>query len=121
MDVGRGEQGEFGGIGDPGVKHEGNIPRSRGIALWEDLVINNLPDGRVIAINRDSGEIVWDKQVAKANEFGTKERMNSPPITADGKVIVANGAGDGRTRGWVAGPHAGPGTRLSPRPALPNP
>ena len=58
-------KGEFVWITDPGVRHEGNVSRTRGIALWEDLVIANLPDGRVIAINRDSGEIVWDKKVAE--------------------------------------------------------
>ena len=101
IDVRSGDHGEFVWIADPGVKHEGsNIPRTRGIALWEDLVINNLPDGRVIAINRDSGEIVWDKQIAKTNDFGTKERFNSAPVTAEGKVLVANGAaGEGGTRG----------------------
>src|SRR5438105_5201844 len=57
-------KGEFVWIADPGVKHQGSAPRTRGIALWEDLVVANLPDGRVIAINRDKGEIVWDKQVA---------------------------------------------------------
>src|SRR5258707_237802 len=102
IDVRSGDHGEFVWIADPGVKHEGNIPQSRGIALWEDLVIANLPDGRVIAINRDSGEIVWDKQVAKPNEFGSKERFYTAPITAEGKVLVANGAGDGGTRGWLA-------------------
>ncbi len=45
-------KGEFVWVADPGVKHQGNVPRTRGIALWEDLVIANLPDGRVIAINR---------------------------------------------------------------------
>src|SRR5262249_13374688 len=69
IDARKGDHGEFVWIADPGVKHEGNIPRTRGIALWDDLVLANLPDGRVIAINRDSGEIVWDKQVAKPNEF----------------------------------------------------
>src|ERR1700691_3402225 len=97
------DHGEFVWIADPGVKHEGNAPRSRGIALWEDLVIANLPDGRVIAVNRDSGEIVWDKQVAKANEFGSKEKFLTAPLTAEGKVVVANGAGDAGTRGWLAG------------------
>ena len=89
-------KGEFVWIADSGVQHEGNVPRTRGIALWEDLVIANLPDGRVIAINRDSGEIVWDKKVAKPNEFGSKERFLTAPIAAEGKVIVANGAGDAR-------------------------
>ncbi len=88
---------------DPGVKHEGNAPRTRGIALWEDKVIANLPDGRVIAINRDNGEIVWDKKIAGKNEFGGQEKFLTAPLVADGKVIIQNGAGDAGTRGWVAG------------------
>jgi alcohol dehydrogenase (cytochrome c) len=86
---------------DLGVRREGNIPRTRGIALWEDLVITNTPDGRVVAVNRDSGEIVWDKRIAVTNEFGTKERLNAAPLIAEGKVLVANGVSTG-LRGWLA-------------------
>lgn len=95
-------KGEFVWIADAGVQHEGNAPRTRGIALWEDRVVANLPDGRVIAINRDNGEIVWDKKVAVRNEFGGQERFFTAPVVANGKVIIQNGAGDGGTRGWVA-------------------
>jgi len=89
-------------VADPGVDHEGNISRTRGIALWEESVLANLPDGRVIAIDRENGEIIWDQEVAITNEFGTRERFLTAPLVADGKVIVHNGAGDGGTRGWVA-------------------
>ena len=65
-------------------------------------MIANLPDGRVIAINRDNGEIVWDKKIAAKNEFGGQEKFLTAPLVADGKVIIQNGAGDGGTRGWVA-------------------
>src|SRR3989440_5374160 len=75
---------EFVWTADPGVKHEGNAPRTRGIALWEDLVVANLPDGRVIAINRDNGEIVWDKKIAAKNEFGSQEKFLTAPLVADG-------------------------------------
>ncbi len=88
--------GEFVWICDPGVQHEGNVPRTRGIALWEDLVIANLPDGRVIAINRDSGEIVWDKKVAGKDEFGSKEKILHGAARCRGQGLVANGAGDAR-------------------------
>ncbi len=102
-------------------QHEGNVPRTRGIALWDDLVIANLPDGRVIAINRDSGEIVWDKQVAKPDEFGSKEKFFTAPITAEGKVIVANGAGDAGTRGWLAALDVKTGNELWRWYAVPKP
>jgi alcohol dehydrogenase (cytochrome c) len=105
-------KGEFVWVTDPGVKHQGNVPRTRGIALWEELVIANLPDGRVIAVNRNTGEIVWDKMVAATNEFGARERFYTAPITADGKVIVANGAGDAKTRGWIAALDARSGKEL---------
>jgi len=96
------DKGELVWVADPGVPHEGNTSRTRGIALWEDLVIANLPDGRVIAINRDNGEIVWDKEIATKNEFGGRERFLTAPMVAEGRVLVHNGAGDGGTRGWVA-------------------
>jgi alcohol dehydrogenase (cytochrome c) len=95
-------KGEFVWIADPGVPHEGNAPRTRGIALWENLVLANLPDGRAIAINRDNGEIVWDKKIATKNEFGGTEEFLTAPLVAEGKMIVQNGSGDSGTRGWVA-------------------
>ncbi len=94
--------GQFVWVADPGVRHQGNAPRTRGIALWEDLVLANLPDGRAIAINRDNGEIVWDKKITTTNEFGGTEKFLTAPIVADGKVLVQNGSGDSGTRGWVA-------------------
>ncbi len=95
-------RGQFVWIADPGVPHEGNTSRTRGIALWEDKVIANLPDGRVIAVHRDNGEIVWDRMITGRNEFGERERFSTAPLVADGKVLVQNGAGDAATRGWVA-------------------
>src|SRR5580765_1786102 len=76
-------RGQFVWVTDPGVKHQGNTPRTRGLALWEDLVIANLPDGRVIAMKRDTGEIVWDKMVAATNEFGNKEKFVTAPMTVE--------------------------------------
>jgi alcohol dehydrogenase (cytochrome c) len=102
IDARNGSFGKFVWIADPGVQHEGNTTRTRGIALWEDKVLANLPDGRVIAVNRDTGEIVWDKKITTKNEFGNQERFLTAPLVADGKVLVQNGAGDGGTRGWVA-------------------
>ncbi len=105
-------KGEFVWTSDSGVSHEGLTPQTRGIALLNDKVYANLPDGRVIALNRDTGEIVWDKQVAKTNEFGSRERFLAAPMAVDDKILVANGAGDGATRGWVAALDASTGAEL---------
>ena len=53
IDARQPDRGEFVWISDPGVEREGNRSRTRGIALWEELVLANLPDGRVIAVHRD--------------------------------------------------------------------
>src|SRR6188508_8802 len=105
-------RGKFAWVADPGVPHEGNTSRTRGIALWEDKVLANLPDGRVIAINRDNGEIIWDKKIAGKNEFGGQERLSAAPLVADGKVLIQNGAGDAGTRGWVAALDVNTGNEL---------
>src|SRR6476659_8017002 len=60
-------KGEFVRISHSGVRHAGKLQRTRGIAPWEDKIVANLPDGRVIAINRDNGEIIWDKKIAGKN------------------------------------------------------
>ena len=103
IDARQPDRGTFAWIADPGVDHEGNTSRTRGIALWEDMVVTNLPDGRVIAIDRDNGEIIWDVEIAGTTEFGTRESFRTAPLVADGIVLVQNGAGDAGTRGWVAG------------------
>src|SRR5260221_11328820 len=121
IDVREPNKGQFLWVTDPGVKHQGNAPRTRGIALWEDLVTGNLPDGRVIAANRDNGEIVWDRMVAAANEFGSRDKFYAAPITAEGKVIIANGAGDAKTPGWIAALDARTGKELWGWYAVPKP
>jgi alcohol dehydrogenase (cytochrome c) len=109
IDARAGSRGTFAWIADPGVPHEGNTSRTRGIALWEDKVIANIPDGRVIAINRDTGEIVWQvplgegspnvrnhallKGVTLPERLGSPGSLGGALITKSGLVFI--GGGDG--------------------------
>ena len=72
-------RGQFVWVTDPGVKHQGNTSRTRGVALWEDLVIANLPDGRVIAdqarqwrnrVGQDGGHDQRVRQSGKIFRYG---------------------------------------------------
>ena len=87
IDVRSGDQGKFLWVSDMGVQHEGNVPRSRGIALWEDKVVTNLPDGRVVALNRENGEILWDAYLL----YGADARWDDAPnsLIHWGRTIVA--------------------------------
>ena len=59
IDVRSGTQGRILWKMDPGQEKYGRI---RGVALWGNLVISTTgKDGRVIATDKDSGKIVWDK------------------------------------------------------------
>jgi alcohol dehydrogenase (cytochrome c) len=101
IDVTNPQHGDLLWVSDPAVDHENNASLTRGIALYGENVYNALNDGRLVAINRDTGEIVWDKQVGTTNKFGAVERFLSQPLAADGKIFASNGAGDAGTNGWL--------------------
>ena len=63
IDVRSGNHGRILWKMDPGMKRYGRI---RGVALWGNLVISPTgKDGRVIATDKDTGKIVWDKNLAR--------------------------------------------------------
>lgn len=98
-----GDNGPIVWFSDPESLTEGSSPRGRGPALWGDLVITNLRDGRVIGTDRDTGEIVWDEQVGGLSVMEIQEQFTAAPLAADNHIIVGQSRGDGGTRGWLAG------------------
>ena len=59
---------------DPGQEKLG---RHRGVALWGNLVISTTgKDARVIATNKDTGQIVWDKNLHDQPEV----ELSSAPL-----------------------------------------
>jgi alcohol dehydrogenase (cytochrome c) len=83
-------------------------PRSRGLAFWGNNVYKDLVDGRVIAVNRDTGEFVFDVQVARAEHPKSsglnlpKEGFSAAPLAVEGKILVGQAWGDRATRGFIA-------------------
>jgi alcohol dehydrogenase (cytochrome c) len=91
------------------VDHEQlRLPANRGVALWGNLVFSNLVDGRVVAVEAATGEIVWEKAVATAPGEG----FTGAPLIADGKLIVGQSMGDWATRGFIAALDAATGEEL---------
>ena len=92
--------------------------RSRGMAMWGNAVYHNLTDGRVVAVDRDSGEFLFDVQIARVEHPGhsgvnlEEESFTAAPLAAEGKILVGNSAGDSGTRGWLAAVDATTGEEL---------
>ena len=116
IDVNRGNRGIVLWKNDPGVNKEAESAYYvRGNALWGDKVIANIIDGRVLSIDRSTGETAWEKQVARttlgyenlpggpdAKHFVAGEKFTAAPIVVEGKALVGQSAGDWGTRGWLA-------------------
>ena len=101
---------------------------SRGIAMRGNAIYHNLRDGRVVAINRDSGEFLWDKQIARVahpkaqTDVGTmKENFTASALPVEGKILVANSGGDSGSRGWIAAVDAATGNELWRTYVVPGP
>ena len=60
-------------------------PRSRSIAIYGDKVYLNAADAHIVALDRRTGEVAWDREVAD-NALGY--RYTSGPIVANGKVVA---------------------------------
>ena len=145
IDVRSGTAGRIVWKMDPGQE---KLDRNRGVALWGNLVISVTGyDGRVIATDKETGKIVWDKNLrdqptsssprrrsrsrirsssaprAATAACATGWRRSIPrPATCSGRPIrsrrpASPAARPGRTRTMPGRPAAAPST--SPAPTIP--
>jgi alcohol dehydrogenase (cytochrome c) len=87
---------------------------TRGLAMYGSNIFLSTYDARIIALNRDSGEVVWEVQAAAPMDpkTGTPSRtqaFSGAPLTiktAGGRELVVQGESTGGslgTRSWVGG------------------
>jgi alcohol dehydrogenase (cytochrome c) len=87
--------------------HQEKAPLSnRGAALWGNLVITvaSYPS-RVIATNKDSGQVVWETNVNDQADL----QLTAAPLAVGDKIIVGAAGGDRGVRDWIAGLDAATG------------
>jgi alcohol dehydrogenase (cytochrome c) len=78
---------------------EANQDRNRGVALWGNLVISVTGyDGRVIATNKETGEIVWDKNLTDQADL----ELTAAPLALKDEILIGGSGGDRGLRGWLA-------------------
>ena len=72
---------------------------NRGLALYHNKVYAPVNDGRLVALDAESGKPVWEARVAYPQNDQT---LTMAPRIAKGKVIVGAAGGDRPTRGFFA-------------------
>jgi alcohol dehydrogenase (cytochrome c) len=91
---------------------------NRGVALAADRVFLLTDNAHLIALNRASGELVWETEMAdwRENYNGT-----SAPLVVGNLVISGTAGGDEGVRGFVAAYDAGTGKQAWRFWTVPNP
>ncbi|MHA1559615.1 MAG: pyrroloquinoline quinone-dependent dehydrogenase [Alphaproteobacteria bacterium] len=93
-------------VTDPAMDREsGNILITRGLAAFGGNIYANLPDGRVIGVDMETGEIVIDEQIARTEadwDGDIGEGFTAAPLAVENKILVGQSLGDWGTRGFLA-------------------
>jgi len=96
IDVRSGTQGRILWKMDPGQQKP---DRNRGVALWGNLVISVTGlDGRVIATDKETGKIVWDKNLRDNPDMF----LTAAPLALKDSIIIGASGGDRGVRNWIA-------------------
>lgn len=66
-------------------------------------------DGRVIALDPDTGQIAWNVMVA---DIHNGETLVAPPTLAGNELLIGNGGDDFGARGWIAALDANTGRQI---------
>ena len=80
---------------DPRAQQAG---QNRGAAVWGDRVYFTTSDNYLVALDRHSGVLIFNKKFADV-ALGTTS--TSAPLIARGKVIVGSSGGDSGMRGFI--------------------
>jgi len=64
---------------------------NRGVALYDDLVIFGTLDAKLVALNKDTGKVVWRKSVA---DHKAGYSITAAPLVVNGKLITGVSGGE---------------------------
>ena len=82
---------------------------NRGVAAWGDMLFLGTLDGRLIALDRETGEEVWSEVTVDQDKSYT---ITGAPRVIDGRVIIGNGGAEYGVRGYVSAYDADTGEML---------
>jgi len=72
--------------------------RNRGIGLKDGRVVRGTPDGYLLALNADTGTLLWARQVATP---AAGETFTMAPLVFEDLVLIGPAGSENNLQGWV--------------------
>ena len=72
---------------------------NRGVGLYENLVISHTLDGRLVATDKETGQVKWQRQVANPDKG---EVVTGAPLIVKDMAITGVAGAEYGIRGWLA-------------------
>ncbi|TRD11595.1 PQQ-dependent dehydrogenase, methanol/ethanol family [Erythrobacter insulae] len=82
---------------------------NRGLAAYGDSLFLGTLDGRLVALDRDTGTVKWETVTVDQTQSYT---VTGAPRVIDGKVIIGNGGAEFGVRGYIAAYDVNDGSEL---------
>jgi alcohol dehydrogenase (cytochrome c) len=86
-----------------------HITSNRGVALYRGAVYRGTTDGHLLALDANSGKVIWDIEVADPN---SGYFISAAPLAFDGRIYVGEGGADHGIKGHVHAFDAGSGKEV---------
>lgn len=74
-------------------------PGNRGVAVYGNKVYVGTLDARLVALDAETGKVVWDVRTADNN---SDYSITGAPLIVKGRVIIGNGGGEFGVRGYIS-------------------
>jgi len=81
--------------------------RNRGVAIKDGRVVRTTPDGYLLALSADRGQLLWARHVSKLEDG---ETFTMSPTIFEDLVLVGPAGSENNVQGWVGAFRAGDGS-----------
>ncbi|SNR99816.1 MULTISPECIES: methanol/ethanol family PQQ-dependent dehydrogenase [unclassified Azospirillum] len=88
---------------------------NRGAAIYGDKVYFGTLDAKLIALNKETGKVIWSKKMA---DYEAGYSFTAAPMIVDGKIITGNSGGEFGIVGKVEARDANTGELIWSRPTI---
>jgi alcohol dehydrogenase (cytochrome c) len=72
--------------------------RNRGVAIKDGRIVRGTPDGYLLALNAETGALLWARQVAKPTDG---ETFTMAPLLFEDLVLIGPAGSENNLQGWV--------------------